>query len=141
MTRTSSDVREPLRGRSLELLEAGLSRPPAAAGCGPSGTIECVSRLRRRLVWAAGDVTLADVSCDCHRSSWSADEYGSSFALVFVRRGCFFRRANGVESLVDSSVVYFERPGDEYQVAHPERRRRRLHALEVDGGTRRVLVR
>jgi AraC-like DNA-binding protein len=79
-----------------------------------------VSRLRKKLVWSVGGVTLADVSCDSHRSSWGADEYGSSFALVFVRRGCFFRRANGLDSLVDPSVVYFERPGDEYQVAHPE---------------------
>jgi AraC-like DNA-binding protein len=64
-------------------------------------------------------LALADVSCDHHRSRWGASEYGSSFALVFVRRGCFFRRVNGVVSLVDSSAVYFERPGDEYQVAHP----------------------
>jgi AraC-like DNA-binding protein len=75
--------------------------------------------LHRKLVWAAAGITLADVGCDCRRSPWGADEYGSSFALVFVRRGCFFRRANGVDSLVDPSAVYFERPGDEYQVAHP----------------------
>jgi AraC-like DNA-binding protein len=78
-----------------------------------------VSGLRKELIRAVDGVALADVSCDDHRSPWGATEYGSSFALVFVRRGCFFRRVNGVVSLVDSSAVYFERPGDEYQVTHP----------------------
>jgi AraC-like DNA-binding protein len=36
-----------------------------------------------------------------------------------VRRGCFRRRVDGVESVVDSVTAYFERPGEEQQVAHP----------------------
>jgi AraC-like DNA-binding protein len=40
-------------------------------------------------------------------------------AVVFVRRGSFARRANGLESLLDATLVYFERPGTEEQFAHP----------------------
>ena len=38
---------------------------------------------------------------------------------MFVRRGCFHRRVNGVEGFVDPAVVYFERSADEQQIAHP----------------------
>ena len=38
---------------------------------------------------------------------------------MFVRRGCFYRRLNGAEAFVDPTVVYFKRPRDEQQIAHP----------------------
>src|SRR5439155_18915851 len=62
---------------------------------------------------------LEDVRCGCGRSSWSAPEESSSYAIVFVRRGCFRRRADGVESLLDPATAYFERPGEEHRVSHP----------------------
>jgi AraC-like DNA-binding protein len=39
--------------------------------------------------------------------------------MVFVRRGSFLRRVDGVESLLDATVVYCERPRTEEQFAHP----------------------
>lgn len=67
----------------------------------------------------AADFALETVECVCGRSEWSAPEPAESYGIVFVRRGCFHRRANGRESFVDPTVVYFERPGDEQQIAHP----------------------
>jgi AraC-like DNA-binding protein len=37
----------------------------------------------------------------------------------FVRRGCFRRRVNDVETFIDPTVVYFERPADEQEISHP----------------------
>jgi AraC-like DNA-binding protein len=62
---------------------------------------------------------LEDVRCAGPRAGWSPPEATTSHTLVFVRRGCFRRRADGVEALLDPAVVYFERPGQEQQVAHP----------------------
>jgi AraC-like DNA-binding protein len=59
------------------------------------------------------------VECGCATSGWSAPERVTRYGVVFVRRGCFQRRVNGVDSFVDPAVVYFERPGDEQQIAHP----------------------
>ena len=62
---------------------------------------------------------LEDVKCGCGRSSWSAPEEAGSYSIVFVRRGCFRRRAGDVEFLLDPATAYFERPGEVYRVAHP----------------------
>jgi AraC-like DNA-binding protein len=62
---------------------------------------------------------LEDVRCACGRSSWSPPEEAVSYTIVFVRRGSFRRRVAGVESVLDPTTAYFERPGDEQQVAHP----------------------
>jgi AraC-like DNA-binding protein len=66
-----------------------------------------------------GDFTLETVECRCGDSGWSPPEAATAYGIVFVRRGCFRRRVNGAESFVDSTVVYFERPDDEQQIAHP----------------------
>jgi AraC-like DNA-binding protein len=65
------------------------------------------------------ELEVRDVRCRSHRSSWSAPEEGRSFVVVLVRRGCFWRRVEGSESMLDSAVVYFSRPGEEQQIAHP----------------------
>ena len=62
---------------------------------------------------------LEDVRCASRRTDWSPPEPSSGHAVVFVRRGCFRRRVDGTEALLDPAVVYFENPGDEQQVAHP----------------------
>jgi AraC-like DNA-binding protein len=64
-------------------------------------------------------IRLEDVRCASHRTDWSPPEPSSGHAVVFVRRGCFRRRVDGAEALLDPAVVYFENPGDEQQVAHP----------------------
>jgi AraC-like DNA-binding protein len=39
--------------------------------------------------------------------------------LVFVRVGLFRRRVGGAEAVLDPAVGYWQRPGEEQQVAHP----------------------
>jgi AraC-like DNA-binding protein len=52
-------------------------------------------------------------------SEWSSPEAGREYRLVFVRAGLFRRRVRGAEAILDPAVGYWERPGDEQQVAHP----------------------
>lgn len=65
------------------------------------------------------ELEVRDVRCRSHRSSWSPPEESRSHVVVFVRRGCFWRRIEGSEAMLDSAVVYFSRPGEEQQIAHP----------------------
>jgi AraC-like DNA-binding protein len=78
-----------------------------------------MTALTKTRVAAAEGFTLEDVRCHCDRSSWSKPEVTSSYTIVFVRRGCFRRRVDGVESVLDPATAYFERPGEEQQIAHP----------------------
>jgi AraC-like DNA-binding protein len=66
-----------------------------------------------------GDIAIETVECRCGTTGWSPPEAVARHGIVFVRRGCFHRRQNGRESFVDPTVVYFERPDDEQQIAHP----------------------
>ena len=76
-------------------------------------------RLTKRSLADGGDFVLESVECRCGTTGWSAPEPAARYGIVFVRRGCFYRRLNGAESFVDPTVVYFERPDDEQQIAHP----------------------
>ena len=75
--------------------------------------------LRRRALFEEDGLQLEDIRCESHRTGWSTPEPCGGRSVVFVRRGCFRRRVEGYEALLDPSVVYFEAPGDEQQVAHP----------------------
>ena len=50
---------------------------------------------------------------------WSVPEMSGEYGLVFVRAGLFHRRSQGTEAVLDPAVGYWERPGQEQQVAHP----------------------
>jgi hypothetical protein len=50
---------------------------------------------------------------------WSSPEAGGAYMLVFVRVGLFRRRVGGAEAVLDPAVGYWQRPGEEQQVAHP----------------------
>ena len=52
-------------------------------------------------------------------SGWSAPESSDRHGLVFVRAGLFRRRSRGAEAMLDPAAGYWDRPGDEQQVAHP----------------------
>jgi AraC-like DNA-binding protein len=41
-------------------------------------------------------------------------------ALVLVRRGCFIRTVDGVESLLDPTLAYWTNPGEEERFDHPQ---------------------
>ena len=62
---------------------------------------------------------MEDIRCAGRLTEWSEPEPSTGHSVVFVRRGCFRRRVDGRESVLDPAVVYFERPGQEQQVAHP----------------------
>jgi AraC-like DNA-binding protein len=75
--------------------------------------------LRKTGLLDESGLRVEDVRCASHRTGWSPPEPSGSHTVVFVRRGCFRRRVDGVEALLDPAVVYFEQPGQEQQVAHP----------------------
>ena len=75
--------------------------------------------MKTRTLLDSGGVQVADVQCDGRQASWSDIEQVRGYVVVFVRRGCFRRRASGFESLLDPAVAYFGRPGDEQNVSHP----------------------
>ena len=54
---------------------------------------------------------MKDVVCTSRRSSWTGLEPTMDYSIVFVRRGCFRRRVDGVESFLDPVSIYLERPG------------------------------
>jgi AraC-like DNA-binding protein len=76
-------------------------------------------RLAKTALVEGPDFVLETVECRCRQTGWSAPEGVERYGIVFVRRGCFHRRLNGVDSFVDPTVVYFERPDDEQRIAHP----------------------
>src|SRR5881628_1345061 len=75
--------------------------------------------LSKDLLMEADGLRIHDVRCGGQRGSWSPPEPSLWPAVVFVRRGCFRRRGDGDEVLLDPAVAYFERRGQEQQVAHP----------------------
>ena len=75
--------------------------------------------LRKTTLLDQPALRLEDVLCGSHRTGWSPPEPSAGHSVVFVRRGCFRRRVDGVEALLDPAVVYFETPAEEQQVAHP----------------------
>jgi AraC-like DNA-binding protein len=77
------------------------------------------SLLAKRPLAEGGDFVLETVECRCGATGWSSPEAVGRYGIVFVRRGCFHRRLNGTDFFVDPTVVYFERPDDEQQIAHP----------------------
>jgi AraC-like DNA-binding protein len=79
--------------------------------------------LTKRLLLETDGIRIEDVDCLGDGPGWSPPEEVAAYSIVFIRRGCFRRRVRGSEEVIDSAVVYFERPGDEQQIAHP-----------VDGG-------
>jgi hypothetical protein len=46
-------------------------------------------------------------------------EHTEGQVMVFVRRGCFVRRANGGETVLDATVAYCMNAGDEQRYDHP----------------------
>ncbi|MGI8712488.1 MAG: hypothetical protein ACR2NR_04750 [Solirubrobacteraceae bacterium] len=66
-----------------------------------------------------GGLVLCDVACRHPPGRGHGVEAVSGHALVFIRRGCFVRSVNGVESLLDPTVAYCTNPGQEQRYDHP----------------------
>jgi AraC-like DNA-binding protein len=74
--------------------------------------------LSRRTLLARDGIRLADVACRSDRGHGKGEQT-SGHALVFVRRGCFVREADGVESTLDTTLAYWVNPGQEERYDHP----------------------
>jgi AraC-like DNA-binding protein len=64
-------------------------------------------------------IEICDVACRHRRGRGLPDEQASGHALVFVRRGCFVRSSDGVESILDPTLAYCMNPGEEQRYDHP----------------------
>jgi AraC-like DNA-binding protein len=75
--------------------------------------------LSRRTVLGRDGITINDVACRHALGPGGDGEQTIVHALVFVRRGCFVRTAEGKRSLLDPTVAYCENPGEEQCYDHP----------------------
>jgi AraC-like DNA-binding protein len=65
-------------------------------------------------------VRLADIACRHETGRGHGAEPACAHGLVFVRRGCFLRTADGAEALLDPTVAYATNPGEEERYDHPQ---------------------
>ena len=86
--------------------------------------------LTAQTLLARDGVEVANVACRHHRGRGDAEEHAAGHAIVLVRRGCFVRSVDGVESVLDSTMGYCMNPGEEQRYDHPH-----------DGGDDCTLVR
>jgi AraC-like DNA-binding protein len=75
--------------------------------------------LHARGILERDGVGIWDVTCRHGAGRGTAGEHAGGHAVVFVRRGCFVRRADGVEALLDPTVAYCMNPGEEQRFDHP----------------------
>jgi AraC-like DNA-binding protein len=76
--------------------------------------------LRTRTVVDRDGVRIRDVACRDASVRGHVPEQATAHTLVFVRRGCFVRTVEGVDSVCDPTVVYCANPGDEEHFDHPQ---------------------
>jgi AraC-like DNA-binding protein len=75
--------------------------------------------LSRRIVLESDGVAIEDFVCRQPGGRGATVETTARHALVFVRRGCFTRSVDGVESLLDPTLAYCMNPGEEERFDHP----------------------
>jgi AraC-like DNA-binding protein len=75
--------------------------------------------LSRRTLVDRDGMRIADVACRSVRGRGQGGEQASGHALVFVRRGCFVREADGVASTLDLTLAYCVNPEEEERYDHP----------------------
>ena len=76
----------------------------------------------------------ADVVCRNAAGRGEAGEHAGAHMLVFVRRGCFTRSVDGVETLLDPTSAYVMNPGEEQRYDHPHPHGDDCTALRLDPG-------
>jgi AraC-like DNA-binding protein len=74
--------------------------------------------LSRRIVFEADGVAIEDFACR-QPGARGDTEATVRHACVFVRRGCFTRRVDGVDSLLDPTLAYCMNPDEEERFDHP----------------------
>jgi AraC-like DNA-binding protein len=75
--------------------------------------------LSRRTLVDRDGIQIAEVSCRAAQGRGQGAEHTSAHGLVFVRRGCFTREADGVSLTLDSTVAYCITPEQEERYDHP----------------------
>lgn len=90
--------------------------------------------LRARTVLHRDGVHIADVACRHEPGRGHVDEHAGGPTVVFVRRGCFVRSADGAESVLDPTVAYCANPGEEQRFDHPHAHGDDCTALTLDPG-------
>ncbi len=75
--------------------------------------------LRTRMILQRDGLEVSEVACRHPRGRGQTDELTHGHTIVFVRRGCFVRNADGVESVLDPTVAYCMNAGQEQRYDHP----------------------
>jgi len=75
--------------------------------------------LHIRPLFEQDGIAVSDVACRHEPGRGQTDEHVSMPALVFVRRGCFTRTVNGVDTVLDPTLAYTMNLGDEQRFDHP----------------------
>jgi len=75
--------------------------------------------LRTTTVVSRDGIEVSDVTCRHERGRGDAAEHARGHYVVFVRRGCFVRSADGAETVLDPTSAYCMRPGEEHRYDHP----------------------
>lgn len=75
--------------------------------------------LEQRTLLDHGGIQVGDTACRHRAGRGHTVEVADGHALVFVRRGCFVRAADGAESLLDATVAFCRLPGQEVRYDHP----------------------
>jgi AraC-like DNA-binding protein len=75
--------------------------------------------LSRRIVFESNGIAIEDFACRHPGGRSATVEPTRRHALVFVRRGCFTRALDGVESVFDPTLAYCMNPGEEERFDHP----------------------
>jgi AraC-like DNA-binding protein len=75
--------------------------------------------LSRRTLVERDGIGIAEVACRWARGPGQGGEHPRGHALVFVRRGCFVREADGVASTLDTTLAYCVNPEQEERYDHP----------------------
>jgi AraC-like DNA-binding protein len=81
------------------------------------------------------EVRIADVSCRHRRGRGRDGDETQHHAVVFVRRGCFHRSVDGVESLLDPTRAYCINPGQQQRYDHPHDHGDDCTAITLHPGT------
>jgi AraC-like DNA-binding protein len=75
--------------------------------------------LSRRTLLERDGIGIADVACTWGRGRGQNGEHTRGHALVFVRRGCFMREADGIAATLDATLAYCVNPDEEERYDHP----------------------
>jgi AraC-like DNA-binding protein len=75
---------------------------------------------------------IRDVECRHGAGAGEPELYHGRHTLVFVRRGCFVRHADGVEAVLDPTLAYCLAPGQELRYDHPDDAGDRCTAVTLD---------